>query len=67
MAHIYSNRLDFDKKHFQNIAAKIDKSLVIHPKFEKGKPTLLLGEVMPEWMHRLAKDALGNYVWTGFN
>ena len=49
------------KKHFQDIAVKFDKSLAAQPRFDKGKAILQLGEAMPDWAHRLAKDALGNY------
>ena len=53
------------KKHFQDIDVKFDKSPATHPRFDKGESILQLGEAMPDWVHRLAKDAMGNYARGG--
>ena len=53
------------KKNFQDIAVNFDRTRAIQPMFDKGEAILQLGEAMPDWAHRLDKDALGNYVRGG--
>ena len=49
------------RKHYVQRITQIDSSIIFEEQTYQGKPVLVLGDVTPLWMQRLAKDAMTKY------